>query len=104
VIRALAGFFVAFSALCALIGVVVAAIRGDDHATAVAWALWLGGAFLILVVGGSGSTSQMSGGARAMPGSAYVFWGSANALPQTPWVFIPIGVLVIGLGVAVYVL
>jgi hypothetical protein len=90
-------------AVCALIGTIVAAVHGGwSYAHTIAWAMWIGGALIVLLVGQSGSTSRMAGESRVLYLGGRFAPGSDIALPQSPLAFVPIGVLVIGVGVLVY--
>jgi hypothetical protein len=90
-------------ALCALVGTIAAALHGGwSYAHAIAWAMWIGGALIVLLVGQSGSTARMAGESRVLFLGGRFAPGSDIALPQSPLAFIPIGVLVIGVGVLVY--
>lgn len=99
----LAALTAALAALCALPGVLYAVFAGAGLAAAAAWSLWVGGCLVVLVVGQSGSPTRMAGEARYTPGFVWL-WGSDNPLPQSPFVLIPIGFVVIGIGTAVYAL
>lgn len=95
--------FAAACALCALIGTIVAAVHGGwSYGHAIAWSMWIGGCLIVLLVGQSGSTSRMAGEARVLYLGGRFAPGSGIALPQSPLAFIPVGVLVIGVGVLVY--
>jgi hypothetical protein len=91
-------------ALCALIGTIVAAFHGGgwSYAHSIAWAMWIGGSLIVLLVGQSGSTARMAGEARVLYLGGRFAPGSEIALPQSPLAFIPIGALVIGVGVLLY--
>lgn len=102
------GALIAFVALCsvsATLGAIIAAVQGDwSYGHTIGWTMWLVGAFVVLTAGQSGSTTQMAGGARTIPGTAFSWWGSENALPQSPLWVVAVGAAVIGVGAAVYVL
>lgn len=90
-------------ALCALIGTIAAAAHGGwSYGHAIAWTMWIGGALIVLLVGQSGSTSRMAGESRVLFLGGRFAPGSDLALPQSPLAFVPIGLLVIGVGVLVY--
>jgi hypothetical protein len=100
-------FFLAVTAaiagVCAVAGAIFAAL--SDRASvahATAWAMWIGGALTVLVVGQSGSTTRMAGESRIVVGGRFV-QGSDLPQPTSPFFLIPAGVLVIALGVLVYV-
>jgi hypothetical protein len=96
--------FVLATAICSIVGAVVVAIHGHwsyDHS--IAWALWIGGCLVVLLVGQSGSTTRMAGESRLIVGGRFVT-GSDIPMPQSPLAFIPIGILVIAVGVGVYLL
>jgi hypothetical protein len=96
--------FVAATVAAAVIGAVVAAVQGSwSYGHSVAWALWIVGSLIVLLVGQSGDTARMAGESRVLAGGRFAT-GSDIALPQSPLAFIPIGVLVIGVGVGVYLL
>jgi putative copper export protein len=68
-------FFVAvcvlIAALCAIGSAIVAlASSRATYTHAIAWALWIGGALTVLLVGQSGSTSRMAGESRIVVGAA----------------------------------
>ena len=89
----------------ALIGAIVAIARGGDWTHTLGWTFWIVGCLIVLLVGQSGSTSRMAGESRVLIGGGGRFASGSNiALPQSPLAFIPIGVLVIAVGVAVYLL
>jgi putative copper export protein len=98
-----------FLAVCALIAA-VSALGGaifaafSDRASyphAIAWAMWIGGALTVLVVGQSGSTTRMAGESRIVVGGRFA-QGSDLPQPTSPFFLIPAGVLVIALGVLIY--
>jgi hypothetical protein len=82
-------------------GLLFAHFRGGVAAkTAVAYALWISGALLVLIVGGSGSTSKMAAESRAVVGGRFTP-GSSTAMPQSPLVFVLVGLVVVAIGVVV---
>jgi hypothetical protein len=90
-------------AVCAAVGAIVAGVHGGwSYPHAIAWALWIGGALVVLLVGQSGSTSRMAGESRVLILGGRFAPGSDIAMPQSPLAFIPLGVLVIAVGVLVY--
>lgn len=102
-VRLFALISLGLAAILALAGVLFAHFHGGiTLAHGAGWAMWVGGGLLAIVVGGSGSPSQMAGEARSIPGLVGV-WGSDNPLPQSPWIGIPIGMTVVALGILVYV-
>ena len=71
------GFFLAIcvvvGAVFALVGALVSYFHGDmSYTHAIAWALWLGGCLLIVLVGQSGSTTRMAGESRIVVGGRFV--------------------------------
>jgi hypothetical protein len=96
--------FVLACAICALIGTIVAAVHGGgwSYAHTIAWSMWIGGSVIVLLVGQSGSTARMAGEMRVLYLGGRFAPGSGIALPQSPLAFIPVGALVIGVGVLVY--
>ncbi|HEX7526430.1 MAG TPA: hypothetical protein VF327_08990 [Gaiellaceae bacterium] len=100
------GFFVvvcaAVDAVFALGGALAAYFHGGwSYAHAVGWALWIGGCFVVLLVGGSGSPSRMAGESRLVVGGRFVL-GSDIPQPSSPFVLVPAGLLEIGAGVLIY--
>ncbi len=92
----------AAAALCALAGALFAHFRGGiGYTHAIAWAMWIGGAVLALLVGQSGRTSQMR--AEGQVGLFGTYWGRSAALPESPLWLVVVSALVVGLGVALYV-
>ena len=90
------------AAICALAGAAYALFHGKiSYAHAIAWAMWIGGGALVLFVGASGSTSRMSGESRIVVGGRFAP-GSGNPQPQSPFMLIPVGVLIIALGALIY--
>jgi hypothetical protein len=99
------GWFVSIcllvTALAAGAGLLFAHFRGGvGTKTAVAYALWIGGALLVLIVGGSGSTSKMAAESRSVVGGRFSP-GSSSAMPQSPLVFVLVGLVVVAIGVVV---
>jgi hypothetical protein len=89
----------------AVIGAGVAAVHGAwSYRDSIAWALWIIGSLIVLLVGQSGSPTRMAGEARVLMLGGPFTRGSGIPLPQSPLAFIPIGVLVIAVGVGVYLL
>jgi hypothetical protein len=68
--------------------------------TAVAYALWICGALLILLVAGSGSTSRMAAESRSVVGGRFGP-GSSTPMPRSSFVFVLVGAVVIAIGVVV---
>ena len=92
----------AVTAVCALGGTLFALFRGGTtYARAIAWAMWIGGGLTVLLVGGSGSTSRMAGESRVVVGGRFAL-GSDIPQPQRPFILVPAGIVVIGLGVLIY--
>jgi hypothetical protein len=90
---------VALAALCALGGALYAHFHGGTtYAHAIAWAMWIGGGVVVLLTGGSGSTTRTAGESRILVGGRFV-QGSDIPQPQSPWILIPAGVAVIAVGV-----
>ena len=90
--------------LCALGGALFAHLHGGTtYAHAIAYALWIGGGLVVLLTGGSGSTTRMAGESRIVVGGRFV-QGSDIPMPTSPWVLIPAGTLVIALGALIDVL
>jgi hypothetical protein len=106
IIRALALFlivFVVLAVLCVLIGSLVVVIRGSTtYADGIAWALWIGGALTVLLASLSGSSGRMAVESRVVVGGRFVS-GSDIPQPQSPFVLIPAGLLVIGLGALIFI-
>jgi hypothetical protein len=106
-VRAVVFFLVvtaAIAALCAVAGAIFAAFSNRASAAhAIAWAMWIGGALTVLLVGQSGSTTRMAGESRIVVGGRFV-QGSNLPQPTSPFFLIPAGVLVIALGALVYAL
>jgi len=105
VIRPLAVFFavaLVIAALCALVGALFAYFRDDTtYANAVAWAMWVGGGVIVLLAALSGSPARRAEESRVVVGGRFVS-GGAIPQPQSPFVLIPAGLLVIGLGVLIF--
>jgi hypothetical protein len=94
----------AIAAVCAVAGAIFAGFsKSASAAHAIAWAMWIGGALAVLLVGQSGSTTRMAGESRIVVGGRFV-QGSDLPQPTSPFFLIPAGVLVIALGALVYVL
>jgi hypothetical protein len=88
------------SAAVAGIGFLVAVARDTSVRDGVAYALWIVGAFILLVVGLAGSPSRnLAQGRPVLDGPM----GGA-VLPQTPFGYALIGFVMVGIGVLVYVL
>ena len=104
-VRAVAFFLVVcavIAAVCAVAGAIFAAFSDRaSTAHAIAWAMWIGGALTVLLVGQSGSTTRMAGESRIVVGGRFV-QGSDLPQPTSPFFLIPAGVLVIALGVLIY--
>jgi hypothetical protein len=93
---------VAIAAPCAVGGALFAHFHGGtSYGRAIGWAMWIGSAVLVLLVGGSGSPSQMAGESRVVVGGRFAL-GSDIPQPQSPFILIPAGVAVFGLGVLIY--
>ncbi len=93
----------AVAALCALGGALFAYFHGGiPYSHAIAWAMWIGGGMLVLLVGQSHSPSRMAGESRIVVGGRFVL-GSDIPQPQSPFMLIPAGFVVIALGVLLYV-
>jgi hypothetical protein len=89
------------AAAAAIAGLLFAHFRGGVATkTAVAYALWICGALLVLIVGGSGSTGKMAAESRAVVGGRFTP-GSSIAMPQSPLVFVVVGLVVVAIGVVV---
>jgi hypothetical protein len=104
VIRVL-GFFLAVCAAvampCVLAGVLFAYFHGGPaYSSAIGWAMWIGGGLLVVLVGQSGSPARMAGESRAVVGGRFAL-GSDIPQPQSPFVLIPAGILVVALGVLI---
>ena len=98
------GVCAAVAAVCAVAGALFVAFGGSATAAhAIAWAMWIGGALLILLVGQSGSTTRMAGESRIVVGGRFVR-GSDLPQPTSPLFLIPAGAVVIALGVLVWLL
>jgi hypothetical protein len=67
---------------------------------AIAYAMWIGGGLVVLLTGGSGSTTRMAGQSRIVVGGRFV-QGSDIPMPTSPFILIPAGILVIALGVLI---
>jgi hypothetical protein len=94
----------AIAGLCALGGALYAYFQGGTtYAHALAYAMWIGGGLVVLLTGGSGSTTRMAGESRIVVGGRFV-QGSDIPMPTSPWVLIPAGTLVIALGALIDVL
>jgi putative copper export protein len=104
-VRAVASFLIVcafIAAICAIGGALFAAFSNRASlAHAIAWAMWIGGALIVLVVGQSGSTTRMAGESRIVVGGRFV-QGSNLPQPTSPFFLIPAGVLVIALGALIY--
>jgi hypothetical protein len=85
----------------------VSALRGALFAyfqgTTYAYAMWIGGGIVVLLTGGSGSTTRMAGQSRIIVGGRFV-QGSDIPMPTSPIVLIPAGTLVVACGVLIDVL
>jgi len=93
---------VSIGAVFGLAGALVAYLRGGvSYAHAIAWALWIGGSVVVILVGQSGSTSRMAGESRIVVGGRFVL-GSDIPQPTSPFVLIPASLLEIGAGVLIY--
>lgn len=91
------------AAVCALGGALFAHFHGDTtYAHAIGWAMWIGGGLTVLLVGLSGGTSRMAGESRIVVGGRFP-QGSNLPQPQSPFILIPAGILVVALGVLIYV-
>jgi hypothetical protein len=102
-LRLYGAIWLGLAALCTLGGLLFSHFRhGMPLAHAVAWALWIGGGLVVLLVGQSGSPTRMAGESRIVVGGRFAA-GSGIPQPQSPLVLIPAGVLLIGLGVLIYV-
>jgi len=102
-LRLYGAIWLALAALCTLAGALFSHFRhGMPLAHAVAWALWIGGCLVVLLVGQSGSPTRMAGESRMVIGGRFVR-GSDIPQPQSPLVLIPAGALLIGLGVLIYI-
>jgi hypothetical protein len=96
--------FVVLAALCALVGVLIAAFReSTSYVDAIAWAMWIGGAAVVLLAGMSGSPAARAEDSRVVVGGRFV-QGSNIPQPQSPFILIPAGLLVTGLGVLLYLI
>jgi hypothetical protein len=94
----------AIAGVSALGGALYAHFRGGPTlAHAIAYAMWIGGGLVVLLTGGSGSTTRMAGESRIVVGGRFV-QGSDIPMPTSPWVLIPAGTLVIALGALIDVL
>jgi len=92
------------AAVCASAGAIVGLASGRATVGhSIAWALWIGGALVVLLVGQSGSTTRMAGESRIVVGGRFVR-GSDLPQPTSPLFLIPAGVVVIALGVLVWIL
>jgi hypothetical protein len=90
--------------VCALGGALYAYFKGGTtYAHALAYAMWIGGGLVVLLTGGSGSTTRMAGESRIVVGGRFV-QGSDIPMPTSPWVLIPAGTLVVACGVLIDVL
>lgn len=91
----------AIAAVCALGGALFALFHGGtSYASGIGWAMAIGGSLLVLVAGGSGSTTRMAGESRIVVGGRFV-QGSDIPQPQSPFVLIPAGLVVLALGIAI---
>jgi hypothetical protein len=94
----------AIAGLCALGGALFAHFHGGTtYVQAIAYAMWIGGGLVVLLTGGSGSTSRMAGESRIVVGGRFV-QGSDIPMPTSPLILIPAGTLVVALGVLIDVL
>ncbi len=93
----------ALAALFGVVGVLVAYFRGSSYGQTAAWAMWLGGALVLLATAGSGSPAERAGGSRQVVGGRFVV-GSDIPQPQSPFVLIPASLLEIGIGALIFVL
>ncbi|MDX6442520.1 MAG: hypothetical protein QOE43_2249 [Gaiellaceae bacterium] len=101
---ALLAITAAIGGLCVLGGALYAYFQGGTtYAHALAYAMWIGGGLVVLLTGGSGSTTRMAGESRIVVGGRFV-QGSDIPMPTSPWVLIPAGTLVIALGALIDVL
>jgi hypothetical protein len=92
-----------FATVAAIVGALVAAFTdGPSYGSAIAWSMWIVGSLAVLLVGQSGSTTRSSGISRVVVGGRFAE-GSELAQPQSPFVLVPAGLLVVALGVLVYV-
>ena len=89
-------------ALLTAVGTVVALVRGGELQDAVGWSLAMGGAFVALLVGGSGSSSLNYHGSRDVVGRGH-FIGARVPLPQTPLVWALVGLVCAGIGFLILV-
>src|SRR5215207_2774601 len=96
-VRGLAVFAVvcvAIAAVCALGGALFAYFHGGTtYPRAIGWAMWIGGAVTVLLVGGSGSPGRMAGESRVVVGGRFAL-GSDIPQPQSPFILIPAGIVV----------
>jgi hypothetical protein len=91
---------VAIAAVCALGGALFAYFHGGTtYPRAIGWAMWIGGPVTVLLGGGSGSTT--AGESRVVVGGRFAL-GSDIPQPQSPFILIPAGIVVVGLGVLIY--
>jgi len=101
--RLYGAIWLGLAALCTLGGVLFSHFRhGMPVAHAVAWALWIGGCVVVLLVAQPSSPTRMAGESRIVLGGRFAP-GSDIPQPQSPWVLIPAGALLIGLGVLIYI-
>jgi hypothetical protein len=90
------------AALCSLAAALFTYFHGGTtYAHAIAYTMWGVGGLVVLLVGGSGSTTQMSGPSHVVVGGRFVE-GHDLPAPTSPFVLIPAGLLVVALGVLVY--
>jgi hypothetical protein len=94
----------AIAGLCALGGALFAYFHGGTtYAHGIAYAMWIGGGIVVLLTGGSGSTTRMAGESRLVVGGRFV-QGSEIPMPTSPFILIPAGTLVVALGALIDVL
>ena len=87
--------------VAALAGFLFAHFQGDVNTkTAIAYALWITGALLVLLVAGSGGTSQMAAESRPVVGGRFGP-GSSIPMPRSSLVFVLVGVVVVAIGIVV---
>lgn len=99
----LAAITAVIAGVCALGGALFAYFQGTAYAQAIAYAMWIGGGIVVLLTGGSGSTTRMAGESRIVVGGRFV-QGSDIPMPTSPFVLIPAGTLVVACGVLLDVL
>ena len=94
--------FLVIAALCALAGSLFALRGSTTYPNGIAWAMWIGGGLIVLLVGLSGSPARRADSSRDEVGGRFVS-GHDIPQPQSPVILIPAGLLVIGLGALIYV-